>query len=98
MASRPPYQHDCEACIRLGEAYRPPMTSVEHRPVLHDLYYCPRAEFGGSVIARYGHEGSEYASMALELMQGHDLGRDSVLAEGARRAIRLLAQAYGKGR
>ena len=85
------YQHDCDQCIFLG-SFKPPMESPTHQPVIHDLYYCPRSEFGGSVIGRYGNEGCEYCSMALELLQGLNCG--AVLKEAARRAIKVLYSGF----
>ncbi len=65
------------------------------KPLLHDLYYCLKSSFSGSVIARYGSEGSEYLSMDLELLQGNGGGHESPLTEAARRAIRLLFRRAG---
>lgn len=49
------FTHDCERCVYLG-----------HHDGL-DVYYCPVSAaasgiLGGTVVARYGNEGHEYAS------------------------------------
>ena len=46
---RPRFTHDCDGCRFLGQFER------------FDLYFCQKCD-GGSVIARYGDEGDEYAS------------------------------------
>jgi len=46
--------HDCDACILMES----------NREEALDYYYCPQSapDMGGSLLARYGSEGSEYAS------------------------------------
>jgi hypothetical protein len=56
----PRYTHDCKACVFLG------------RNDNFDTYWCPAEAFsketmGGSVVARYGNEGAEYASGPLKM-------------------------------
>lgn len=47
----PVFAHDCDECIYLGHYEE------------HDLYFCPKELGGeGTVIARYGGDGPEYAS------------------------------------
>lgn len=46
------FTHDCDSCVFVGQ----------HGD--HDVWFCPRCD-GGSLIARYGNEGSEYASTPL---------------------------------
>ena len=52
------YKHDCNGRQFLGQ----------HKE--YDLYYCARAEsdMGGSVLARYSSEGSDYSSQPLSLL------------------------------
>jgi hypothetical protein len=50
----PAYKHDCTKCIFLGK----------HRYTdgrIVDLYYCEKCD-GGTGIARFGNNGSDYAS------------------------------------
>lgn len=54
----PRYTHDCDACEPLGEHLE------------YDLYYCPRCD-GGTIIARYGNDGPEYASTMLSIFDVH---------------------------
>lgn len=53
----PRFTHDCSTCRFIG--------SDEE----HDFYYCVRSELdmGGSVIARYGSEGSNYLSTPVSI-------------------------------
>jgi hypothetical protein len=51
----PRYTHDCDACEYLGEHLE------------YDLYYCPRCD-GGTVLARYGNDGPDYASTMVSLL------------------------------
>lgn len=53
------YIHDCDDCIGLGKF------SLGNRRF--DLYFCPRCD-GGSVLARYGDRGSDYASSPLDIL------------------------------
>ena len=46
----PVFDHDCDQCIFLENFQGA------------DLYFCPSTFFGGSLIARDGDEGSQYAS------------------------------------
>lgn len=55
------YIHDCENCIFLGHSY------TKGRP---DLYYCDRAD-GGSVLARYSNELSDYSSSPISIIIRH---------------------------
>jgi len=50
------FTHDCGTCKPLG-------TWGEF-----DLYHCP-GSFGGSVIARYGSEGPQYASYPVDVFR-----------------------------
>jgi hypothetical protein len=54
---KPQFQHDCDSCDFLG---------------CHgefDLYCCPQALFGPSLIARYGNDGPEYCSMSKNVLK-----------------------------
>ena len=48
----PRFVHDCDGCVHLGSDGE------------HDYYFCAKAEafMGGSIIARSGDEGPDYAS------------------------------------
>jgi len=59
---KPAYRHDCPDCEFLGAF---DTKEGERR----DLYYCPRTEPGGSLVSRYGSEGPEYASVALDVFE-----------------------------
>ena len=69
------FEHDCQNCKPLGEYEG------------FDLYYCPEQILGGSVLARYGNEAHEYASMPLEMFFYTDLKatHSGGLNEAARR-------------
>ncbi len=52
----PRFRHDCDRCQSLGQ-YGP-----------HDLYVC----HGGTLLARYGDDGPEYASLDREIVEQHE--------------------------
>lgn len=58
---RPRFKHDCDACIFLGQ--------WTNRAVVYDLYVCPKEmsvqEGSTCCLARFGHDGPDYASMTL---------------------------------
>jgi hypothetical protein len=58
----PRYQHDCERCVYLG--------TIVLDDGENDLYFCPpepgRPGARTSLVARYGDDGPEYASMPPE--------------------------------
>ncbi len=54
MKDTPQFQHDCTACIFLGNML------AGGKSV--DLYYCPNDIVRSTVVARYSSEGSDYAS------------------------------------
>ena len=61
------YVHDCNKCIYLGEYRQPPEGDSSSITVYYDLYFCQGPKIkgvrsGGSVLARYGSEGSYYTS------------------------------------
>ncbi len=64
------FKHDCDTCRFLGTVEGPhPRMAVKNPPhVAADLWYCERAELGGSVIARYSDEGSDYSSCPITLL------------------------------
>lgn len=66
------YKHDCSDCRFLGtvQGPHPRMATTIPPHVVYDLYVCERAD-GGSVIARYGSEGSHYSSTPLSLLSSH---------------------------
>ena len=78
MTSDPRYKHDCDKCVFLGR-YR------AHNEKHNDLYFCGSGILA-TVIARYGDDGPDCMS-GLENLSGNQ-----VLAEAAKRAIRLLAR------
>jgi len=71
----PRYTHDCDSCKFLGE----------HKQF--DLYFCARCD-GGSVIARYGDNGPDYASAPKDLLTDKQLGYPA--GEAMMRALELL--------
>jgi len=71
----PRFTHDCKTCMYLGQ-YRE-----------FDVYWCPNSDWsdtfgGGSAIARYSSEPSDYKSMPLSviLYADHDMGILSIVA------------------
>lgn len=57
---KPVFEHDCDGCIFLGT-----YTWKERQ---FDLYFCPNCD-EGSVIARFGSDGPEYASAPLAVVE-----------------------------
>jgi hypothetical protein len=57
MADEPQFTHDCKACVFLG--------GYDNKEGHHDLYICPDSPWH-TVLARYGNEGSEYRSFAVD--------------------------------
>lgn len=51
---KPRFVHDCESCDFVGHFAG------------HDLYLCPLQ--GGTRVARYGNEGSEYTSVSAQMV------------------------------
>lgn len=65
------YQHDCDACIPLGEFGK------------FDLYACKAGgSLGTSYIARYGSDGPEYASAPHSIVERCYIGSDRLSAGG----------------
>ena len=59
------HTHDCDGCEYLGTIDGPdPYSCGELR--VWDLYHCAKCD-EGTVIARYGSEGSQYCSMPLDI-------------------------------
>lgn len=82
MSESPRYRHDCDSCIYLGAFGR------------FDLWHCPHCD-GGSVIARYGDEGAQYASGPINLWRNLATTTPDVLAmqEGIRRIDARILEA-----
>jgi len=53
----PKYVHDCKDCVLTGQDED------------YDFYYCKNAD-GGSVIARYGSDPSQYQSSPVQMLLG----------------------------
>jgi hypothetical protein len=70
------YTHDCTYCLFLGHYDGA------------DLYYCPRCE-GGTAVARYGNDGPDYVSMAIDPKIDVEKRSNKHLAEAIRRALKL---------
>ena len=71
------FNHDCQGCEFLGEWRE------------YDLYFCKKCE-NGTVIARYGSEGSNYASCALDILvdrlsPDYTLGR--LMSDGSTKSL-----------
>ncbi len=65
----PYFTHDCDKCVFHGSA------KIEGE--LYDFYSCPRDDADYvSIIARYGDEGPEYASMPLSVLSERVLAGD----------------------
>lgn len=73
------FMHDCDVCQFLGE--------YEWCGDRYDLYYCPRCD-EGSVIARYGSEGSEYKSVPVAVLLYAGYRSEHPLLEAMRRQIK----------
>jgi hypothetical protein len=58
------FEHDCSTCQFLGQAGE------------FDMYWCPKCD-EGSLIARYGSAGPEYASTPLFCLMPETVGRFS---------------------
>jgi len=85
----PRYTHDCPACLFMG------------RHGQYDTYFCPKSQGdgdSGSVIARYGNEGHEYASSPTSCALACDLNleehKDAAHVAYVRLARRLLHEGY----
>ena len=65
----PRFVHDCDGCVHLGSDGE------------HDYYFCAKAEafMGGSIIARSGDEGPDYASCTVSIIR---MRLDSARAAG----------------
>jgi hypothetical protein len=59
---KPTFIHDCDSCKYMG-------SFTDRLGETHDFYYCPDSVLGGSYIARFGSEGSEYASMPGDVIE-----------------------------
>lgn len=75
-SEKPLYTHDCDTCQFLG-SYTSLMHPGDRQVMVFDLYVCKN-----TVIARYGNEGSEYASGLPFAKQGSNFP----LVEALRRA------------
>ena len=64
------YPHNCPVCRLLGEpfTYDAPLVEGTERTTV-DLYYCAETELGGTILARYGNGGCEYASTAIDILK-----------------------------
>jgi hypothetical protein len=72
---QPYFEHDCAKCIFLGKhTYHAPHCTAEREEytilTTVDLYYCPNSESfsGGSLLARFNSEDSEYSSCPASLL------------------------------
>jgi len=103
----PKYEHDCNGCQFLGGfVYDAEYADEDFRKRDADLWFCPKADgvLGGSIIARFSSEGSNYASAPMTVIESSYLpseekarkgeGRQSTsapaLCEGYRRLNGLL--------
>lgn len=87
--NKPRYKHDCDGCVFLGQFDG------------YDLYYCKRSDedMGGTVIARFGNDGSNYASGGCSIVGTFKLSKDEMQIDGlqAMRALRVaLLIAYDR--
>lgn len=89
----PRYEHDCDACVYLGE-YAPPSCQERYKVAVLDLYFCPGGD--ATVIARYGSEGGEYSSGLVFALQALKRGEyDQPLYEAFCRAQQLGLDVLG---
>jgi hypothetical protein len=78
---KPEFIHDCDNCKFLGLYPKTPK-------IVHDLYICIHNDHG-SIIRRFGNEGSEYWSMSLDsCVRIANDGEHDFLSTAIRRAIR----------
>lgn len=73
MSTQPLYIHDCNGCKFLGH------TTCQDNT--YDIYFCKHCD-GGSLIARYGNDGPEYASCMISIIYhalDHMLQHDYIL-------------------
>lgn len=79
--TKPRFKHDCDSCDFLGQYNG------------YDLYFCARADssMGGSVIARYGNDGSNYASSGMSVASSYKLSSETLQQDGLEhiRALRV---------
>jgi len=61
----PKYTHDCDACTFLGTFFD------------HDVYHCGDT-LSRSIVARYGNDGPEYASMPLMVLKSSLTGGGNI--------------------
>jgi hypothetical protein len=80
MTKGPLFQHDCQACMFLG-VWR----EVGEHAESFDIYFCQSTD-GGSVIARFGDGGPEYASGPISALLYSDI--ESVLTKVAKWIMR----------
>ena len=73
---KPQYKHDCENCLFIGVFNN------------FDVYICLGTE-AGSMIARFGDEGSQYASCNIALLH-HILNENVPYAKAWREALKKL--------
>lgn len=93
----PAHYHDCDGCVFLGSepitTWKEPRNTDELGCNYHfyDLYYCPSSNvLGGSLLARYACNGSQYASWPLDVYLAHP-----EIQDGIRKRIYDLAIAHG---
>lgn len=71
---KPRFTHDCTRCVFTG-------ADAEY-----DFYFCP-GSLGGSIIARFGNDGPEYASSAVDVWRSYlQLRPDRPLSDAWRAA------------
>lgn len=85
MTDIPRFTHDCDSCVFLGR-YTNPYYALSKQHT--DLYYCVRCD-GGSMIARYGSEGSEYMSAPIAVLLYAGYPSAHPLLEALRRQITI---------
>lgn len=78
-APKPQFTHDCDGCQFLGRHKR----GQAH----FDLYYCSKGILNGTLLARYGNEGSEYLSSSVDVLLYAGYQSNDPLIEAARRQI-----------
>lgn len=108
--AKPRFKHDCESCVFLGHIYYPaphykPDENGEYKDLYTvfkhaDLYYCAQSDssMGGTVLARFSSEGSDYASTPIKLLlQVHQESAHAGMSTAGPAIIAAYWFARGKG-
>jgi len=75
---KPTFKHDCKVCRFVGKLPEVPGTATPP----FDVYVCPSKTLPPTLLARYGDDGDQYASLALfpEVLRRFAKNPEDVLA------------------